>query len=149
MKRVDWKKLIAAIIIPQLAGGLGALFTTPKINGWYASLNKPFFEPPSWLFGPVWTLLFLLMGIGLYIVWMKQKSLTDKVFKWFWIQLVFNVLWSVLFFGWEKPGWALIEIIFLWLAIRKMMKSFPYQLPYLAWVSFATVLNASVWWLNR
>lgn len=149
MIKLDYKKLIIALIIPQAAGGVGALATMPKISGWYAGLEKPFFNPPAWVFGPVWTILFLLMGISLYIVWSKKKSLTNKIFNWFWIQLGLNVLWSVIFFGWEKPGLALIEILFLWYAIRKTMKNFPFMLPYLVWVSFATILNAGVWWVNR
>jgi benzodiazapine receptor len=148
MKKINWMKLVIAILIPQLAGGIGALFTTPKIQGWYAGLNKPFFQPPNWLFGPVWTILFLLMGIALYMVW-NEKSLNDKVFNWFWIQLLLNMLWSLVFFGWEMPGVALIVIVFLWIAIRKTMRNFPLQFPYLMWVSFATILNAGVWWLNR
>jgi tryptophan-rich sensory protein len=149
MNKINWKKLVVAILIPQIVGGVGALFTTPKIASWYSGLEKPFFSPPNWIFGPVWTLLFLLMGISLYLVWNKKKSLSDKVFKWFWIQLGLNVLWSLLFFGLESPGLALIEILILWLAIRKTMKNFSLQLPYLLWVSFATLLNAGVWWLNR
>jgi translocator protein len=146
---MNWKKFMIAVLLTQTAGGIGAIFTTPKIQTWYVTLNKPFFQPPNWLFGPVWTLLFLLMGIGLYIVWNKKKSLTDKVFNWFWIQLALNIVWSLLFFGLENPGLALIEIVFLWMAIRRMMKDIPLQLPYLLWVSFATLLNAAVWWLNR
>lgn len=149
MKKTNWIKLVLAILIPQVAGGIGAIFTTPKIQTWYTTLDKPFFQPPNWLFGPVWTILFLLMGISLYIVWNKKKSLTDKVFNWFWIQLGLNVIWSVIFFGMENPGLALIEIVVLWIAIRQMMKNFPLQFPYLAWVSFATLLNGAVWWLNR
>jgi len=146
MKKINWGKLIIAILIPQIVGGVGALFTTPKIQSWYATLNKPFFSPPNWVFGPVWTILFLMMGISLYLQWGKNL-------KWFWIQLFLNLLWSVIFFGMEKPGWALIEILFLWWAIWQTIKSFgktgKLLIPYLAWVSFATLLNAGVWWLNK
>ena len=149
MKSVNWSKLVVSIAIPQLVGGVGALFTTPKIQTWYLGLHKPFFSPPNWVFGPVWTLLFLLMGISLYLVWTKKKKLSAPVFNIFWLQLFLNLLWSVIFFGLEMPQLALLEIVFLWAAIWKMRKSFPLQTPYLLWVSFATLLNASVWWLNR
>lgn len=152
MNKINWKKLIIAILIPQIIGGAGAVFTTPKIQGWYVTLNKPFFSPPNWVFGPVWTLLFLMMGIALYIVWNKKKSLTDKVFTWFWIQMGLNFLWSMIFFGMENPGLALVEILVLWWAIFNNIKSFgntgKLLYPYLAWVSFATLLNAGIWWLN-
>jgi len=150
--KINWKKLIVSLLIPQIVGGAGALFTTPKIQSWYINLNKPFFSPPNWLFGPVWTLLFLMMGIALYIVWNKKKSLGDKTFKWYWIQLFLNLLWSVIFFGLEMPGIALIEILFLWWAIFKTIKSFgetgKWLVPYLMWVSFATLLNLGIWYLN-
>lgn len=157
MKNNNWLKLGVAIVICEAAGGIGAIATTPKIGSWYAMLNKPFFNPPGWVFGPVWTLLFVLMGIALYLVWVKKKSLTDKIFTWFWIQLGLNILWSFLFFGAESPLLGLIEIVFLWWAIRMTIKIFSkvsttagqLLIPYLAWVSFATVLNAAVFWLNR
>jgi len=136
-------------MIPQVAGILGAVATTSKIESWYRYLDKPAWAPPNWVFGPVWTILYLLMGVGLYSQWKGRRKLTDKVFRWFWIQLGLNVLWSWLFFWWEKPGWALIEIVLMLAAIVKMKKDIPYQIPYLTWVSFATLLNAGVWWLNR
>jgi len=90
--------------------------------------------------------------MALYIIWNKNKSLNDKIFFWFWIQLFLNLLWSIIFFGMEEPGWALIEILFLWWAIWKTIKSFGKTgnllYPYLAWVSFASLLNAGVWWIN-
>ncbi len=145
MKKINWSKLIISILIPQIIGGAGALFTTPKIQSWYATLNKPFFSPPNWVFGPVWTILFLMMGISLYLRW-------NKNLKWFWVQLFLNLLWSVIFFGMERPDLALIEILFLWWAIWKTIKSFGktgvWLYPYLVWVSFATLLNAGIWWIN-
>ena len=149
MKKINWKKLIASLVIPQVIGGIGALFTTPKIGSWYAGLNKPFYSPPNWVFGPVWTLLFLLMGVSLYLVWNKKKSLSNKVFNTFWLQLGLNLLWSILFFGLQSPGLGLIEILFLWWAIKKMTKDFPLQVPYLLWVSVASLLNVGIWWLNK
>lgn len=149
MKKINFLKLFTSIMICLGVGFLGSLATMPKIQSWYSTLEKPFFSPPNWLFGPVWTILYLLMGVSLYIVWMKKKKLTDKVFNWFWIQLFLNSLWSWVFFGWENPGLALLVIMTLWWAIVKMRKNFKYQLPYLCWVSFATLLNATLWWLNR
>jgi translocator protein len=149
MDKINWKKLVVSLVIPQIVGGVGALFTTPKISNWYQGLNKPFYNPPNWVFGPVWTLLFLLMGISLYLVWNKKKKLSNKVFGIFWLQLGLNLLWSILFFGLQSPILGLIEILVLWMAIKKMMKDFPWQLPYLLWVSFATLLNIGIWWLNK
>ena len=149
MKSINWGKLIISLAIPQLVGGLGALVTTPKISSWYLGLHKPFFSPPNWVFGPVWSLLFLLMGISLYLVWTKKKKLSSPIFNIFWLQLFLNLLWSVIFFGLEMPLLALFEIVILWAAIWRMKKDFPLQTPYLLWVSFATLLNAGVWYLNR
>jgi len=149
MKKINFLKLFTSIMICLGVGFLGSMATAPKIQSWYSTLEKPFFSPPNWLFGPVWTILYLLMGVSLYIVWMKKKKLTDKVFNWFWIQLFLNSLWSWVFFGWENPGLALLVIMTLWWAIVKMRKNFKFQLPYLGWVSFATLLNGAVWWLNR
>ncbi|MGB6839296.1 MAG: TspO/MBR family protein, partial [Microgenomates group bacterium] len=105
-------KLIASIIICQLAGIIGAIFTTPSISDWYAGLNKPFFNPPNWLFGPAWTLLYLLMGISLYLVWKQKGGIeirTALIF--FTIQLGLNTLWSIIFFGMRLPSVAFIEIL--------------------------------------
>jgi len=143
--------LISSIAICQGAGILGSLVMVPAISGWYQTLVKPSFNPPNWLFGPVWTLLYFLMGISLYLIWTRKGEL-----KWFWAQLILNSLWSFLFFGLKSPGLALIEIVFLWLTILVTIKSFlkvyrpaAYLLyPYLAWVSFASILNFSVWILN-
>lgn len=150
--KIDWAKLAVAVAITEGAGGLGALVTTPQVTGWYRYLEKLFFSPPSWLFGPVWTALYLMMGVALYLGWQKKVNL-----KWFWIQLGLNTLWSFLFFGLESPLLALIEIIVLWWAITMTIKSFWTEnkiggyllIPYLLWVSFASILNGAVWWLNR
>lgn len=149
MKKINWLKLITSILICLGVGLLGSAATMPKIQSWYVTLEKPFFSPPNWLFGPVWTILYILMAISLYQVWIKKPNLTDKIYRWFWIQLFLNFLWSLVFFGWEQLGLALIVIAALWYSIVKMRKNFKYQLPYLSWVSFASLLNAAVWWLNR
>jgi benzodiazapine receptor len=87
-------KLIISLALPLLAGFLGSAFTTPNIASWYQYLNKPFFSPPNWLFAPVWTLLYLFMGVALYLVWQKKKSLSHSSLFWFWTQLLLNTLWS-------------------------------------------------------
>lgn len=153
-------KLIIAIIACELIGALGTIFTTPNIPTWYASLTKPFFSPPNWLFAPVWISLFLLMGVAFYIIWVNDnmKLLKVKFFakSWFMIQFAFNVLWSYLFFGLKSPLLGFIGIIFLWLSIIVTMiyfyridKKAAYLLiPYLLWVSFASILNFSIMMLN-
>ncbi len=146
-------KLIVSIIICEAAGIVGSIFTINSVNTWYTTLNKPFFNPPSWLFGPVWTVLYLLMGISLYLVWGNKKV----NLKWFWTQLILNSLWSIIFFGLKNPAIAFIEIVFLWYAIFRTIKSFEkvnkiaaYLLyPYILWVSFASVLNLAIVILNK
>lgn len=136
----------------------GSLVTTPSITNWYADLNKPAFNPPSWVFAPVWTLLFIMMGISAYLVWEKRtkKKGYGAALILFTIQLGLNYLWSFLFFGLHSPFFALIDIILLWIFILltiikffKISKSAAYLLiPYLLWVTFASGLNFFVWRLN-
>jgi benzodiazapine receptor len=151
-------KLVAAIVICNAAGFLGSVFTTPGIPTWYASISKPGFTPPNWVFAPAWTTLFVLMGMALYIVW-DRTGFRDKgriALYVFTGQLVLNILWSVLFFGMQSPMLAFLEIIALWIAILFTIMKFweidrkaGYLLmPYIAWVSFAALLNLSVWLLN-
>lgn len=152
------KKLAISLILPQLAGGIGALFTTPSVTSWYGTITKPSFNPPSWIFGPVWTTLFVLMGIAFYLVWQQgtNRPQVRQALAVFGVQLAFNTLWSIIFFGLHSPGGALIEIAFLWLAIAatialfaKISKPAAWLLaPYLAWVSFAAFLNFTIWRLN-
>ena len=120
-------KLIASIIICQLAGIIGAVFTTPSISSWYAGLNKPSFNPPNWVFGPVWTLLYFLMGISLYLVWKQKEGVETKTaLIFFAIQLGLNTLWSIIFFGMRLPSVAFIEILILLLFIvLTIIKFFP------------------------
>ncbi len=147
-------KLIISIIIPFLASIIGSLFTTSSVSTWYVELIKPSFNPPSWVFGPVWTTLYLLMGISLYLVWTTKFD--RKAFTVFGIQLFLNALWSVLFFGLRNPLLAFIEIILLWIAIiatiilfYRINKKAAYLLiPYILWVSFAAILNLSLYLLN-
>jgi tryptophan-rich sensory protein len=158
MKTKNFISVLVCIIICELAGMIGSIFTTPAINGWYAGLVRPFLNPPNWIFAPVWTLLFALMGVALFLVWkkgIKSKEVKMAV-KVFGLQLILNVLWSIIFFGLHNPAWAFGEIVILWLAILwtivtfyKISKPASYLLiPYILWVSFASYLNLSLWLLN-
>jgi len=151
-------KLIVAVVLCQLAGIIGSIFTVSAINGWYSTIEKPLFNPPNWIFAPVWTTLFLLMGISLYLIWEKgiQKKEIKTAVSVFGLQLALNVLWSVLFFGLKNPFFAFIEIILLWVTIlattilfyRISKKAGLLLIPYLLWVTFAAFLNYSIWMLN-
>jgi len=153
-----WLKLIVSIIIPQAAGLLGSIATTSSVRDWYPTLNKPAFNPPSWLFAPVWTLLFLLMGIALYLIWQKgvQTPGVKEALVFFAAQLVLNILWSIFFFGLRSPLLGLIDIVplvvLIYLTFIKFKQIDPTAgyllLPYLAWTSFATILNLSLLILN-
>jgi benzodiazapine receptor len=155
--RINIFKLIVSLVICQLAGLLGSLFTAPAIPKWYTSLQKPSFTPPSRLFSPVWIFLYVLMGLTLYILWQAHSGREVKTARVFFaIQLILNVLWSVIFFGLKSPMAAFMEIIVLFLAILltifisfKVSKTAGYLLlPYIIWVSFAAVLNYFFWKLN-
>jgi benzodiazapine receptor len=148
-----WIKLIIAIIICQLAGVIGSIFTTSSIQTWYALLNKPLFNQPNWIFAPVWLTLFTLMGISLYLVWNKASKFSLIIFS---IQLILNLIWSLLFFGLHFPLYAFIEIVSLWISIVLTIISFfkvsraagLILLPYIIWVSFAAILNYFIFILN-
>jgi benzodiazapine receptor len=154
----DAVHLILAIFVSQLAGIIGALFTTSEIPTWYALLERPFFSPPNWLFGPVWTLLYTLMGIAAYLSCKYGKPAKQATIAsyWFYAQLVFNTLWSIVFFGLHSLWGAVGMVIILWLLIFKTMTLFRkmnkwagwLMLPYLAWVTFAALLNISIAILN-
>lgn len=152
-------KLVVSIVACLAAGAIGSIFTRSAIPTWYATLQKPVFSPPNWLFAPVWTLLYILMGIAAFLVWRKglenrQVRIALIVFL---IQLILNTFWSVVFFGLESPLSGLIVILILWLAILVTVLNFfkisrvasMLMWPYLLWVTFAAVLNASIWLLNR
>ena len=159
IKGIDIIRLIISIVVCQLAGFIGSLFTTPAIPTWYASLNKPSFTPPNWLFSPVWISLYFLMGISLFIVWhvgFKEKNVKIAIAI-FAIQLILNSLWSVVFFGSKSTLGGFIVIIFLWIAILATIISFfkiskaagILLIPYILWVSYASFLNFFLFWLNR
>lgn len=150
-------KFIAAIIVCQLTGILGALLTMDSVNTWYRTLEAPSFNPPSWVFGPVWTVLYLLMGISLFIIWNKPNIVGKRrAMQVFFVQLVLNGLWSPLFFGLKSPTLAFAEIVILWFTIIgtiilfwKISRPAAYLLvPYLLWVTFASILNFSFMVLN-
>lgn len=156
--KINWLKLSTAVIGCELVGLAGTPFTLSAIPSWYSTLDKPFFAPPHWLFAPVWTILYLLMGISLYLIWEKgtKKKLVRKALQLFIVQLFLNLIWTPLFFGLRSPLLALIDIIVLWICIVVTIRMFApiskvagYLLvPYLAWVTFATFLNAGIWLLN-
>lgn len=150
--KINWVKLIISILITEGAGILGSVATTSSVKTWYVTdVIKPSFNPPSWVFAPVWTLLFLLMGVSLYIVWQKKGDLF-----WFWSQLLLNIIWSFLFFGLRSPTLAFYEILILWATILITIVKFQkidllasrLLYPYLAWVTFASILNYSIMVLN-
>jgi len=156
--KVKWPELIACIGICLGVGFIGSVFTAPAITSWYAFLNKPFFNPPNWIFGPVWTLLYILMGISVYSV-LTTRPKSDgynHALQLFALQLVFNFLWSVIFFGLRNLLAAFLEIIILWIAILLTWQKFKkisrtaanLLIPYIAWVSFALILNLAIVFLN-
>jgi tryptophan-rich sensory protein len=152
-----WIGLAVFIVVCLGAGGLGAIATTPEIDGWYRTLAKPAWNPPDGVFGPVWTTLFILMAVGAWLVWQRKGFKAAAMpMTLFGAQLLLNVTWSWIFFGMHQPGWAFVEIVILWLAIvATTVAFFRYSkisgwllVPYLGWVSFAAVLNAAIWRLN-
>ncbi len=158
IKRKELPLLIFSLVLPQAAGLLGSLFTFSAITTWYQTLIKPPIAPPNWVFGPVWTTLFLLMGISYFLIARKKKTKeTNEALLYFYKQLALNVLWSVAFFGLHSPLGGIVVIIPLWylilVTIKKFSKISPIagQLmwPYLAWVTFATILNICFFLLNR
>jgi len=156
-------KLILSIGVSLAAGAVGSIFTASSVSSWYQTLVQPDFAPPSWLFGPVWTLLYVLMGIALFLVWSsyakasqdKQKGIRIAIVIFF-VQLALNALWSFLFFGARNPQIAFFEIVFLWISIVASMFFFSkisrtatwLLVPYILWVSFAGYLNYSIMILN-
>lgn len=159
----DWIRLIACIALCQMVGNLGAVFTFPALVSWYPSLAKPWFNPPAWVFGPVWIVLYTLMGISLFLFWKeghKARKRKESEFRTgtvlFEVQLLLNLLWSLLFFGLRNPLYGLLGIAILWIMIAATMASFHkvsrnaalLLVPYILWVSFAMVLNAAIFLLN-
>ena len=152
-------RFLISVTLPLIVGGLSGFATARGVQEWYPSLSKPPFNPPSWVFGPVWTLLYVMMGVAFYLVWQKgwDNEVVRVALVLFLVQLTLNGLWSILFFGMQSPGLAFAEILVLWLAIAATIVWFwrvsPVAgillLPYEAWVTFAALLNGSLWILNR
>jgi tryptophan-rich sensory protein len=141
-----------------LVAAVAGYATSTNISNWYVYLNKPWFNPPNSIFGPVWTVLYLLMGISLFLIWKTTATRArSRALRIFLIQLGLNFAWSFIFFYSRQPGWAFVEIILLWGSIIYMIFLFNginrvaayLQVPYLLWVTFAACLNFSIWYLNR
>lgn len=158
MKANQIVKLIISILLPLGIGGIAGMFTTQAIPGWYSMLNQPSFNPPNWVFGPVWTTLYTIMGISLFMIWKldtgKQRNQAILIFM---VQLFLNFGWSFFFFYFKMIGVALINIVALWIMIVIMLIRFYkikplaayINIPYLLWVTFATALNVAYFFLNR
>ncbi len=148
--------LAACFVGVFLAAGLGSVFTATSVNTWYPALAKPPWTPPAWVFGPVWTLLYAMMAIAAWLVWRRGGDAARRGLRWFVVQLALNVLWSVIFFGGRMPGLATVDIVALWGAAivtgitfwRISRTAGLLLVPYLLWVSFATMLNIAIWRLN-
>lgn len=159
MKAKDYVRLALSIALCEGVGVIDSVFTAPSVTGWYSSLPKPFFNPPNWIFAPTWTLLYLLMGIALFLIWRTPTKsvsgfLTKRKAVWIFVfQLFLNVLWTIFFFGFENAGAAFFEIIALWFAIIWTIMGFRkisgpaviLLLPYIAWITFAAILNYAIW----
>lgn len=149
-------KLLISISACLAVGGVSGFVTANEIPGWYVNINKPVFNPPNWIFGPVWTALYILMGIAFFLIWKSPTPAKEKAYLFFALQLVLNFFWSIIFFRLHAVGFAFAEIIMMWICILLTIVSFypiskpaAYLLiPYLLWVSFASVLNFSIWRLN-
>lgn len=158
-RRIEPLALLLALALPLAVGALGGVATSSSVRTWYPTLRKPSFNPPGWVFGPVWTVLYLLMGIAIYLVWTgaRRPSARRRVVAWWSAQLLLNLLWSLVFFGRRAIGPAFGEILVLWLAIAATIRAASEQrpaaaallVPYLGWTSFAAILNGSIWYLNR
>lgn len=163
MKIRNYIQLFFAITLSQSAGLLGTIFTVDAVATWYPTLVKPALNPPAWVFGPVWTTLYVLMGVSAYMIWRvyEKSSGAKKRFArialvLFALQLALNAWWSIIFFGQQQLGFAFLEVVYLWLAIAatiyyfaKLSRTAAWLLvPYLMWVSFASYLNYSLWMLN-
>jgi benzodiazapine receptor len=155
--RTRFVGLMTFVLLCLGAGGLGAVATTPEIAGWYKTLAKPSWNPPDYVFGPVWTTLYILMAIAAWLVW-KPAGFTAAAapMTLFAVQLTLNIAWSWIFFGMHQPRWAFLEVVILWLAIVATTVAFfrcstiaeCMMLPYLTWVSFAAALNFTIWRMN-
>ncbi|HEY9886238.1 MAG TPA: TspO/MBR family protein [Vampirovibrionales bacterium] len=160
IKQIEKKEywyLLLFIVICQIAGLLGSLATLSSVDTWYASLVKPSLTPPGWVFGPIWTILYTLMGIATWLVWRTKSTLKKEALITFFIHLAFNALWSFLFFGLQSTTYGLAGILFLFLLILITIRVYEkvsivaalLLIPYAFWVFFATYLSFGLLWLNR
>ena len=155
----DIIKLVVSIVASFAAGGIGSRFTVKAIPSWYLGLKKPPYTPPNRVFGPVWTTLYVLMGVSVFLVWQQGLDTAGVMlaFTLFWVQLAFNALWSVVFFGMKSKGGGVVIIVVLWLLIMAtMLASFRVSgwagsllIPYIVWVSIASYLNIGIWLMNK
>jgi len=152
-------KLIISLAIPQIVAAGASYFTVTRSGSWYRFIEKPEWNPPDWVFGPVWTALYIMMGIAFYLVWKSNVPISKKrkaIILWG-VQLILNFFWSYIFFGQEQIFGAFLEIIVLWLFILLTIFAFArinkwaawLMVPYIGWVSFAALLNFTIWELNR
>jgi tryptophan-rich sensory protein len=153
-----WLALLLFLLASFTAAAIGGFATADAVRTWYPTLVKPTWNPPAAVFAPVWTLLYIMMSVAAWRVWLRFELPDARpTIRLFFVSLVLNVLWSVLFFGLHRPGWALLEILVFWGTLVALLGRFRrldavagwLWLPYVAWVTFATALNAAVWWLNR
>ena len=153
------RKLLISLALCLGAGGVGAAFTMQSVDTWYTMLKKPFFTPPNWVFTAVWSVLYILMGFSLAVVWQKRRRAGGHTLSFilFGIQLALNITWSIVFFGYCSLSGGLFIMVFLWLALVATIHEFLYQsqaaglllIPYLVWVSYASFINWSIWLLNK
>lgn len=151
-------KFVVSIVITLAIGFTGSLFTRPQIDGWFQEIQKPSWNPPNAVFGPVWTALYILMGIALFLVWKSKTRIENKrpAMILFFIQLILNFCWSLIFFDQHMIGLALVDIVILWVFILLTIFAFArvdrlaawLLVPYISWVSFASILNYTIWRLN-
>ena len=151
-------KLILSIAIPLAVGFTSSFFTITGVGSWYQTIQLPSWNPPDWIFGPVWTTLYMMMGIAFYLIWKANTTRNQKNYAilMFVLQLIFNFFWSFIFFNQHEPGWAFTEIVALWILILVTIFTFAkinniaawLLVPYISWVSFAAILNYTIWKLN-
>ena len=153
-------RILTVVVTCLVIGYFSGMVTRSAITTWYPTLVKPSFNPPNWIFAPVWSMLYIMMGVAAGLVWNRidfEKEIVKKALTFFAIQLALNALWSYLFFGLKNPMLAGVEVVLLWLMIFETYSKFVkinkiagyLFIPYLLWVSFAAVLNISIWWLNK
>ena len=156
-KSRQFAALAVFVLLTFAAGALGGWATSASVASWYPGLQKPSWNPPSWVFGPVWTALYITIGVAAWLVWRRREAGGGRAALAAWsIQLALNAGWSVVFFGMRQPGWAVVEIAALWCAIAVTIGLFARHsrgaalllVPYLAWVSFAAILNVTIWRVN-